>query len=101
MIRAITHSTRLALAVSVLPSVFAGMLISASEAAHPVAARWSAEGLAPTVLVDRLYEQALCRKPTATERQTALQMVGTPVRKEGVEDLLWALAMLPEFQLIY
>ena len=43
MIRAITHSTRLALAVSVLPSVFAGMLISASEAAHPVAARWSAE----------------------------------------------------------
>ena len=65
------------------------------------AARWSAQGLTPGALVDRLYEQALCRKPNATERQTALQMVGTPVRKEGVEDLLWALAMLPEFQLVY
>src|SRR2546422_11367414 len=28
-------------------------------------------------------------------------MVGTPVKREGVEDLLWAMTMLPEFQLIY
>jgi len=28
-------------------------------------------------------------------------MVGTPMKKEGVEDLSWAMAMLPEFQLIY
>ena len=31
----------------------------------------------------------------------AEEMVGTPVKKEGVEDLLWAMTMLPEFQLIY
>ena len=31
----------------------------------------------------------------------AQSLVGTPARKEGLEDLLWAVAMLPEFQLIY
>ncbi len=65
------------------------------------AARWTAAGLPAETLVDRLYEQALCRRPSPAERQAALQMVGSPVRREGVEDLLWALAMLPEFQLIY
>ena len=42
----------------------------------------------------------LRRHPTPAERQTALQMVGSPLQKEGVEDLLWALVMLPEFQLV-
>jgi hypothetical protein len=31
----------------------------------------------------------------------ARDLVGSPARKEGVEDLLWAMTMLPEFQLIY
>ena len=31
----------------------------------------------------------------------AKEVVGQPARPAGVEDLLWALAMLPEFQLIY
>ena len=48
-----------------------------------------------------LYERALARKPTQEELRLAEEMVGTPVKKEGVEDLLWAMAMLPEFQLIY
>jgi hypothetical protein len=52
-------------------------------------------------LVNTLYEHALGRPPTAAERQMALHLVGSPVRKEGVEDLLWALVMLPEFQLIF
>ncbi|MEW6303466.1 MAG: DUF1549 domain-containing protein [Verrucomicrobiota bacterium] len=52
-------------------------------------------------LVDALYYHAVSRKPTAAEHQIAEQLVGSPARPEGVEDLLWALAMLPEFQLIY
>ena len=39
--------------------------------------------------------------PTRQELQLAEELVGQPVRKEGVEDFLWAMAMLPEFQLIY
>jgi uncharacterized protein DUF1549/uncharacterized protein DUF1553/cytochrome c len=52
-------------------------------------------------LIDDLYLKALGRKPTAAEQKLAEQLVGNPVQKEGVEDLLWAMIMLPEFQLIY
>jgi hypothetical protein len=52
-------------------------------------------------LVSDLYAKALGRKPTAAEQQLAEETVGNPVQKEGVEDLLWAVVMLPEFQLIY
>ncbi len=52
-------------------------------------------------LVTRLYLQALGRAPTADELELAQELVGKPARPEGVEDLLWAMAMLPEFQLIY
>ena len=54
----------------------------------------------PGPLVAALYGHALGRPPTAAEQSAAEQLVGTPVKPEGVQDLLWALAMLPEFQLI-
>jgi uncharacterized protein DUF1553 len=66
------------------------------------AGRWTREqGTSAPALVAALYQHALGRAPTPAERQIALQMVGSPVRQEGVEDLLWALVMLPEFQLVY
>ena len=52
-------------------------------------------------LISDLYRKALGRKPTAKELDLARELVGEPVKKEGVEDLVWSLAMLPEFQLIY
>jgi hypothetical protein len=52
-------------------------------------------------IVNSLYERSLCRHPTVEERETALQILGSPIRKEGVEDLLWSVVMLPEFQLVY
>ncbi|MBI5388053.1 MAG: PSD1 domain-containing protein [Verrucomicrobia bacterium] len=51
-------------------------------------------------LVDRVFGQALGRPPTSGEQQLALALLGQPLQKEGVEDLLWAVTMLPEFQLI-
>ena len=53
------------------------------------------------LLLDRIYLQALGRKPKSDERKLARELVGDPVRPEGVEDLLWAVCMLPKFQLIY
>ena len=44
---------------------------------------------------------ALGRQPTAEELDMAKDIVGRPAQAAGVEDLLWALAMLPEFQLIF
>lgn len=52
-------------------------------------------------LITDLYQSALCRKPTPAELHLAEELVGSPPQKEGVEDLLWATTMLPEFQLIY
>ena len=51
-------------------------------------------------IVERIYLRALSRRPTAGEMQTAVELVGTPARAQGVEDLLWIVAMLPEFQLV-
>jgi hypothetical protein len=51
-------------------------------------------------LIDRLFTRALGRLPTQPERNTARELLGAQPNPESVEDLLWILAMLPEFQLI-
>jgi hypothetical protein len=45
--------------------------------------------------------KALGRDPSSGEMKLAGDLLGHPVQAEGVEDFLWSLAMLPEFQLIY
>lgn len=52
-------------------------------------------------LVERLYRQALDRPPTDGELALATRLLGDPIQREGIEDLLWGIIMLPEFQLIY
>ena len=52
-------------------------------------------------LIDELCQRAFGRGPTSDELAAAREIVGEPANKTGVEDLLWAVAMLPEFQLIY
>jgi mono/diheme cytochrome c family protein len=53
------------------------------------------------VLIDDIYQRALGRKPARPELKLAGEVVGKKPTNEGVEDLLWAMVMLPEFQLIY
>ncbi len=57
-------------------------------------------GQEPVALVDWLYESALCRAPTENERELALELLGSSPSPEGVQDLIWLVMMLPEFQLI-
>ncbi len=52
-------------------------------------------------LISTFYVRALGRNPTVEELAMAKEVVGRPPRPAGVEDLLWALVMLPEFQLVY
>ena len=52
-------------------------------------------------LIPLLYARALGRAPNAEELKIARSIVGQPAQAAGVEDLIWTLAMLPEFQLIY
>ncbi|PWU20366.1 MAG: hypothetical protein C5B50_04040 [Verrucomicrobia bacterium] len=68
---------------------------------HKGAANLASSSLAPDELVEQLYRQSLGRHPSAVEKSLARDLLGDPVHKEGVEDLLWAIVMLPDFQLIY
>lgn len=52
-------------------------------------------------LVKDLYVQAIQREPAEAEVQIAREILGEPLQPQGLEDFLWALAMNPEFQLIY
>ena len=52
-------------------------------------------------LITKIFQTALGRKPEPAELVTAKELVGTPVTIEGIQDLLWTISMLPEFQLIY
>jgi hypothetical protein len=66
------------------------------------ARRWvESHGGEPSDLVRRLYQTSFGREPTAAESDIALGLIGSPPTAEGVQDLLWILVMLPEFQLIY
>jgi hypothetical protein len=55
----------------------------------------------PVTIVNWLHEAALCRTPGDEERDVALEVLGTPVTRGGIEDLVWLIIMLPEFQLIH
>jgi mono/diheme cytochrome c family protein len=65
------------------------------------AARLLADKPTPAVLITRLYQRALGRNPTAAEAKTCRELLGPTLRPEGVQDVLWVVVMLPEFQLIY
>jgi hypothetical protein len=60
---------------------------------------WAAQ--APEQVVEGLFAQALGRAATAEEKGTALELIGAVPTPQGVEDLIWILALHPEFQLIY
>ena len=58
------------------------------------------EAKSPDRLIDALYRAGIGRLPTAEERAVGRELIGSPADEEGVEDLLWIVTMLPEFQLI-
>ena len=47
-----------------------------------------------------LYHFALARGPTDAERSLAREALGAQPTAQGIQDLLWAVLMLPEFQLV-
>jgi len=51
-------------------------------------------------LINQIYLTALNRLPSAAEADLSVETVGKPATLEGIEDLLWTICMLPEFQLV-
>ena len=60
--------------------------------AHPTAT--------PDALIEQLYRQALSRSPTAAELRVSRELLGARPTPDSLSDLLWAIVMLPEFQLV-
>ena len=58
------------------------------------------EGTDASRLVEGLYLEALGREPSDAEARVAAGLLGESVEPQAVEDLLWIVTMLPDFQLI-
>lgn len=75
-------------------AVLAGYLNRGASALH---AQWQHDRAG---LIQYLYRYGLSRDPSAEELQAMLQACSDPVTPEEIEDLLWAIFMMPEFWLI-
>jgi hypothetical protein len=52
-------------------------------------------------MVKEIYRNTLGRLPNKEEESVALKSLGDIPSKEATEDFMWAVALHPEFQLIY
>lgn len=81
------------------------LLLTNSAFFHENIARGSASwlkktGNQPEQLLDELYWQALGRAPTRKEKKLLLRRLTEGPPEEGLQDIIWSLVLLPEFQLI-
>jgi uncharacterized membrane protein len=65
------------------------------------AEKWREEYPEGEELIENLYMKALGRKPLKAEVEAALKALGDNPEADQIEDLLWSVMLLPEFQLIY
>ena len=61
---------------------------------------WSQYSESPDALIEDLFVAMLARGPSEAERIAARQLLSEGSIEQAVADLMWSLAMLPEFQLI-
>jgi hypothetical protein len=72
-----------------------------ASALHRGATRLVAQPRPTDVLVRSLFQRALSRPPTDEELTVCRGLLGKTPTAAGIEDLLWSITMLPEFQLIH
>jgi hypothetical protein len=54
----------------------------------------------PEKMCERIFKAALSREPSQEEMARMLELAGERLSTERVADVLWCVAMLPEFQLV-
>lgn len=65
------------------------------------AEQWKQRYPTADTLVKALYLKAFGRPPVSKELFVAKEMLGNKPNKENIQDLVWAVMLVPEFQLIY
>jgi hypothetical protein len=68
----------------------------ASGATRLLTKKWES----PDAFTNWLYSYAVSRPPSQSEIEGARELLGPALNAQGIEDLLWAVCMLPEFQII-
>nr|WP_245693202.1 DUF1549 domain-containing protein [Algoriphagus alkaliphilus] len=63
--------------------------------------KWAETFPDPLALTENLYAKALLRKPSPKELEVAKKVLGSRPEPTAVQDFLWAVFLLPEFQMIY
>jgi Protein of unknown function (DUF1549)/Protein of unknown function (DUF1553)/Planctomycete cytochrome C len=97
--QAITHRDDLATTLQALELTNGATL---DDLVRAGAKKWIAKKPKSTAdLVTDVYRRALSRPPSKAELDAAVDFIGPEIKPEGVEDFLWAVFMLPEFQLIH
>ena len=74
---------------------------SFNHALESGAKKWKEQYKTNEEIVRAVYKKALGREPEPAEMQVALTRLGPSPDDGAVEDFLWAVMLLPEFQLIY
>ena len=71
------------------------------KAVQNVGAKWASSKRTPDQLIEDLFQNAFLRKPTQDEKTAAAGLLGEKPKADSVSDLVWALVLQPEFQLLY
>ena len=71
------------------------------KAVQNVGAKWASSKRTPDQLIEDLFQNAFLRKPTQEEKMAAVGLLGEKPSAASVADLIWALVLQPEFQLLY
>lgn len=64
------------------------------------AERWAEQELSTEELTDQLFRFALSRPPTQIEEKVIVESFGNQPSTEAIEDLLWAICVMPEFMMV-
>jgi Protein of unknown function (DUF1553) len=65
------------------------------------AEKWQRDYTDPGRLITALYRRTLGRTPSKDEQTVAMNSLGPDPSPETIQDLMWAMMIHPEFQLIY
>ena len=65
------------------------------------AKKWNKKYHSNEEIVSELYKMSLGREPKKSEMKAAIGILGSLPQEENIQDLMWAILLLPEFQLIY
>ena len=71
-----------------------------NEALKVGAENWKKKYKDDNLIIKEIYRRALNREPSNKEFDTAKKMLNQSKGTEGIQDLFWAVVLLPEFQII-